>query len=105
MHDIAWVKFIAILMPLLVIMSNAVLKNGAKFLFGWVGFLYKGQYYSMIQNAVFSIQFFNTAVSILLINANFHREGIFHIFDGDYTDFSDDWFRDVSNLFVIPLIF
>ena len=40
--DIAWVKFIALLMPILVIMSNAVLKNGAKFLFGWVGFLYKG---------------------------------------------------------------
>jgi len=65
-----WISLLALLVPLMVVISNALLKNVAIILFEWVGFENKALEISKIQNAVFALLFFNTGISILIINAN-----------------------------------
>lgn len=56
--------------------------------------------------------FFDSAIIILLINSNFTGEKklesektglLWFLFDGSYTDFSDEWFADLSFFFISPL--
>lgn len=65
-------SIIGLILPILVIISNVVLKNVGIVMFSWVGFDKRSDAYSMIQNGLFVMQLFNTGISILLINANFH---------------------------------
>lgn len=53
---------------------------------------------------MFVMTLFNTGISILLINACFNNDGLYYFFDGDYSDFSDEWYKNVANLFVVPMI-
>jgi len=47
--------------------------------------------------------FFNMALAILLINARFDKQPKNHfLFNGVYTDFSDDWYDESSEFFVTP---
>ena len=71
LYDDMWLMLIDLIIPLIVICSNIVLKHVAIILFGWVGFKNKTINVSKIQNAVFVMLYFNTAISILIINANF----------------------------------
>jgi hypothetical protein len=53
---------------------------------------------------VFLLTFFNTALAILLINARFDKTPSNHLlFNGIYTDFSDDWYDQSSEYFVTPM--
>lgn len=97
-------SLIGLLLPILVIASNAVLKNVGLKLFSWVGFEKHSDIFSMTQNCMFVMTLFNTGISILLINANFNDQGLYYFFNGQYSDFSDDWYRNIANLFVTPMI-
>ena len=56
---------------------------------------------------VFIVQFFNTAILLLLVNANLSETrlwGLNKIFTGPYTDFSQDWYNDVGVIIVSTMV-
>lgn len=46
--------------------------------------------------------FFNQGLSILLINTNMSTS--LSLLDGPYADFNKDWFKNVSQFFINPMI-
>ena len=93
-----------LIVPLVVITFNTILKALVKFLIAWVGFSNRTLELSKIQNTIFILLFFNTGVSILIINTNLQREGFWSSFDGMYSDFSDGWHRNIAFLFILPML-
>ena len=49
----------------------------------------------------FILTFFDGAIIILLINANFKGTDIpITFFDGNYSDFTEEWFEHVAPIFI-----
>jgi hypothetical protein len=62
----------------------------------------------LVTNSVFVGQFFNTAILLLLVNANLEAQGIpilSWIFEGNLADFDEFWFNDIGNTLVGAMIF
>ncbi len=61
----------------------------------------------LITNGVFLVQFFNTALLLLLVNANLDEQsGFFSIFfSGAVPDFNSWWFSDIGNTLVGAMMF
>lgn len=100
-----FIKATAVLLPLLIIIFNVILKTLAIILVQWLGFENKTIEISIIQSVVFLLMFFNSALAILLINANiknFNDSGV--LFNGLYSDFSDDWYDKIAQFFITPMI-
>lgn len=96
--------FIKLAVPLLIIISNVVIKHASIILCMWVGFDKRTNEISMIQILCFFILFFNNALAILLINARFRHLVFFNwVFDGDFTDFDGGWYRDVAPFIISPM--
>jgi len=55
--------------------------------------------------AIFILQFFNTAILILLVNANTNSAGIDIGLSGTYSDFSYNWYNSVGTSLVTTMIF
>ena len=88
----------------MIIMFNLILKTFAIMLIRWMKFENKTREIAFIQSVVFVLMFFNSAISILLINTNIpglNPNGI--LFNGLYSDFSDDWYDKISQFFITPM--
>lgn len=99
-----FIRVTSVAIPLMIIIFNVVLKNVAIICVRWLKFENKTYEISIIQSAVFSLLFFNSAIALLLINTNIpglNHNGI--LFNGMYSDFSDDWYDKVSQFFVSPM--
>lgn len=99
-----FIQATSVLLPLIIIVFNLLLKTLAIFLVKWLSFENKTVEISIIQSVVFVLMFFNSALAILLINANFKNfndTGI--LFNGLYSDFSDDWYDKISQFFITPM--
>lgn len=62
----------------------------------------------LISNGVFIVQFFNTALLLLLVNANFNEQGFpFTMFSSEkgMPDFNDKWFNDIGSTLVGAMMF
>ncbi|CDW86701.1 UNKNOWN [Stylonychia lemnae] len=61
----------------------------------------------LITNGVFIVQFFNTALLLLLVNANFNEQFpmLSLIFKGNVPDFNEFWFQDIGNTLVGAMLF
>lgn len=95
---------ISLIVPLLVIISNVVIKHASIILCKWVGFDKKTNEISMIQILCFFILFFNNALAILLLNAKFRNFPFFNeLFDGDHEDFDASWYRNVAPFIISPM--
>jgi len=72
----------------------------------WVGFESNSEVYMRISICIFLATFFNTAVVILMANANLAEAVPFlsGIFNGPYNDYSVDWYGDVGNIMVVSMI-
>jgi len=78
----------------------------------WIKYETKAEEMSKIQTAIFFLIFINDGIALLLINSNFtglnslnkEKKGIIYfLFDGSYTDLSDEWFENISYFFISPL--
>jgi hypothetical protein len=99
-----FIQLVAILIPLMIIIFNVCLKTLAIFLVSWLKSENKTVEIAAIQSSVFFLMFFNSALSILLINANAPSvSSDFLLFNGLYTDFSDDWYDKISQFFISPM--
>ena len=66
--------FLDLIVPVVIITLNVLLLKVATKAVKWIKYETKSKEVSVIQSAVFFLTFFNTALSILLINANFTGE-------------------------------
>lgn len=92
------------IMPILIFTTDFLLETFAVLCISWIAYDNKTHEISKIQSAVFLLTFFNSALAILLINARFSKRLTGHfMFNGVYTDFSDDWYDQSSEYFVTPM--
>lgn len=99
-----FIQATAVILPLMIIIFNVILKEMSITLVEWLHIENKTVNIAIIQSVVFILMFFNSALAILLINANiegFNDDGVF--FNGLYSDFSDDWFDKISMFFITPM--
>jgi hypothetical protein len=62
----------------------------------------------LIKNSVFAVQFANTGILLLLVNANFSQAlPLFggYFFNGDYQDFTAEWYNDIGNQLGAAMIY
>jgi hypothetical protein len=61
----------------------------------------------LITNGVFIVQFFNTAILLLLVNANLFEQSAFlgTVFNQHLTDFNQVWFNDTGYTVVYAMVF
>ena len=90
--------------PLLIIISNSVIKHASIILSKWLKFDKRTNEISMIQILCFIMLFFNNALAILFINARFTNFIYFNkTFDGKYSDLDQDWYIEIAPLIVSPM--
>ena len=99
-----FLELIDYLMPLIIIIGDIFLEAFANLCIRWIKYDNKTVEISKIQSAVFVLTFFNNGLTILLINANFGFVSQYHfLFNGVFTDFSDDWYDQISEFLVSPM--
>lgn len=72
----------------------------------WVGFESHSEVYTRVSISIFVSTFFNTAVVILLANADLSEAipPLAGIMNGYFDDYSFDWYKDVGNILVVSMI-
>lgn len=81
-----------------IVVVNTILKEFAVRLITWIGYDTHSELITKITNGVFIALFFNTAIILLLVNANFAQ---YHLpldkfFNGRFSDYEVNWFRYVG---------
>ena len=92
------------ILPIIIIVFNWILNSVGVYLIQWLRFENKTVEISIIQGGVFVLMFFNSGLTILLINAyvpGLSQRGV--LFNGLYSDFSDDWYDKISGFIVSPM--
>lgn len=87
-----------------IVAVNFVLRLLIIILIRKVGFETHSEQTKYIKNSVFTVQFVNTALILLLSNADLTGWG-FGMFDGRYNDFSPGWYSDIGNSITGAMIF
>lgn len=61
----------------------------------------------LITNGVFIVQFFNTGILLLLVNANLAEQSsiLGSIFTGSSADFNSAWFQQIGNTLIVAIMF
>ena len=86
---------------IIIVVVNYILKRIIVELCEWVGEDTQSKLKSIIKDTVFYAQFFNTAIIILIVNANlgertFVPNEVKTILNGQYYDFYPEWYNDVG---------
>ena len=81
-----------------IVVINKILTTVAIAGITWIGYDTHSEKDSKITNGVFAAQFFNTAILLLLVNANLSEVTpmIGWIFNGPFNDFIPLWYRVVG---------
>jgi hypothetical protein len=67
-------------------------------LVNWIGYKTETARNRGVMIGVFVAQFFNTAILLILVNANIPDSGIpFYLFNREYSDFTGPWFSDIGS--------
>jgi hypothetical protein len=67
----------------------------------WIGFPTETERLSKTTNVTFVVQFFNTALLLMLVQGNFSEQPItFWLDNGAYTDFNPAWFLAIGNIII-----
>ena len=84
---------------------NFVLRTVVMILMKWVRFPTISDEMDAITMGIFAAQFFNTAVLLLLVNANLPAAGInIKFFDGPYPDFDFSWYPNIGMVIVQTMV-
>ena len=89
-----------------IVALNVVLKMTAISLISWIGYDTHSETMTKITNGVFLLQFFNTAILLILVNANLSDVSSFlgNIFDGTFYDYSPQWYATVGNTLIETML-
>lgn len=85
---------------------NYVLRTVCIMLVAWIGYASETVKLERTTTITFIVQFFNTAILLLLTNANLSEQPLtFGLNGGAYADFNSMWFRSVGNTLISTMIF
>lgn len=89
-----------------IITCNVLLKQIAIHLITWIGYETFSKLMARITNGVLLVLFFNTAILMLLTNANFTEFGgpLGTIIKGHFYDYSPTWYATVGNTLVQTML-
>lgn len=77
---------------------NFILRTICIMLVDWIGFNTETERLSKTTTVTFAVQFFNTAILLLLVGANWSEQPItFWLTGGQFSDFNEIWFRSIGN--------
>ena len=99
--DLLISKILGTSIAFIIVTVNVILRTIIVTLCLWIGEDTQSQQKSIIKDGVFYAQFFNTAIIILLVNANlgeaeFIPKQIKSVFDGPFYDYYPEWYNDVG---------
>eukprot|EP00117_Sycon_ciliatum_P041124 scpid37102/ scgid30137/ len=87
-----------------IVVINLVLTFIMLYLIKWIGHHTESEQTSDIMGSIFIVQFFNTAILLILTNANTVDAGLgFLPFKGKYNDLNFEWYNDIGASFVITM--
>ena len=84
---------------------NYVLRVGSIAIIEWVGYPTQSQKIVAVTMITFYVYFSNTAILLLVVNANMQEQPITFGLNGTMSDFNSDWFRTTGNLLVSTMLF
>jgi hypothetical protein len=88
-----------------VVVINLVLRFMMLNLITWIGHHTESAQTASITSSIFIVQFFNTAILLILTNANTAIVGLgFLPFKGKYPDLNFEWYNDIGASFVITML-
>lgn len=88
-----------------IVIINLVLRSCMLNLITWIGFHTESAQTNAIMTSIFVVQFFNTAILLILTNANTEIAGLSFIpLKGKYPDLNFEWYNDIGASFVITMI-
>lgn len=85
---------------------NYILRTVCIALINWIGYSTESMKLQQTTNVTFYVQFFNTSLILLLVNANLSEQFFsFGLNEGSLTDFNKVWFKLIGNTLVGTLVF
>lgn len=87
-----------------IVVINLILRTLMLYLIKWIGHHTESEQTAAIMSSIFIVQFFNTAILLILTNANTADAGLgFLPFKGKYNDLNFEWYNDVGASFIITM--
>lgn len=95
-----------LIITMVIIITDFVLRILIIFLVEWVGFKSLVQRLVIIQSLLFFSQYLNNGLSLMLVSFNIDEMvgRSVNVLDGDYYDFTNRWFIEISSFFITPMI-
>jgi len=91
-----------------IVLINFLLRMFIILLIKRIGYSTESMQTKYIKNGVFIVSFFNTAVLLLLVNANLSQAGIpifGGLLNGQHPDFTGEWYNDIGNNIVSAMLY
>ena len=95
-----------LLMSLLVVTFNYILRTTIIRLIKWIGSKTYSSRYNTIMQFLFVTQFINSALILVLVQANFEYTSVplvRQLFNGQFADFNSEWFNQVGAIMIQTL--
>jgi len=87
-----------------IVVINIILRTIMLSLIKWIGYHTESDQTGAIMTSIFIVQFFNTAILLLLTNANTSYAGLgFLPFEGMYPDLTFEWYNDIGSSFIMTM--
>lgn len=85
---------------------NVILTKVVVWSVQYIGFSSHSETFTMSSILIFVMTFFNTAILLLLGNADIRAQIPFlgWLLHGKYNDYSTDWFNDIGDILVVSMI-
>jgi hypothetical protein len=89
-----------------IVVINKVLTTISISMISWIGYDTHSELATKITNGVFIAQFLNTAILILLVNANLSDVSPFlgTFLDGKHNDYTSEWYQDIGHTLVQTML-
>lgn len=88
-----------------IVAVNFVLRTINILLIKYIGYNTESKQTTAIKTSIFVTQFFNTAILLLLANANTQQTWLFWLpFNGEYPDLTYEWYNDVGSSLIITML-
>jgi len=106
MDAVSRVYFLTSMLSYLLIGLNYVLRTVCIMMVDWIGYPTETERLSKTTSVTFIVQFFNSGVLLLLINANLSEQPFsFGLTSGSLSDFNGRWFQTIGNVLVGAMMF
>lgn len=88
------------------VLGNMFLRKACEALVDWIGYDTETVRLEKKTTIVFILQFFNTAILLLMINTNWSEQFFaFGLTKGDLSDFNGQWFATVGSTMIYTMVF